>query len=931
MSADDGIDRKRLITRPLVSPGPLAELKDELYGLYLSAGAPSTSRIHRRIHELAEGDEISDPTATPSLDTVHKVLSSPGFPANVHHVIAVTAALLFPSPVTGVVPVVRGNPRIEEIRRLWERAAKYSPPGRLITDTPAGNLEVRQTLPPGAHDTALLPAYVLRAHDHRLHDLAEAALDEDDPRSGIAILVSDSTSGKTRALFEVLHHPVLPPMAGARGRRRPRSLAEAGWQVWPPRNPMPAELFLRELELIGPRTVIWLNEAQRYLIEPDEHTARGIAAGLRAVLADPTRTPVLILGTLWPGYLDQLTQRAEPGQDRYADARALVTGHTARVPDTFAGADLAAARASTDSRIQDALVTADAASGTSGSIERVTLTQHMAGVPALLDLYNNASDTVTAVLHAAMDARRCGHPEWLPVALLHYAAPAYLDDQQQQHHLTDPDWFTRALETLLTPRDAANARALHRPPVLPGQPHRDDVVRLEDYLDQTGRTERAGEFPPGGFWDAIADTITEPEVLCQLAATARACGRLRRAFQLFQSAADQGSTVALLALAARRESVGDSSSAERLAATAACHGDTRPLRELAQMRERAGDAAGAVRLYQQAADNGDNRALLELGRHYEKAGDLAGAVRLYQQAADNGDNRALLELGRHYEKAGDVAGAERLYQQAADNGDNFGLRGVVRLRERAGDYRGVEQLWREAADRGNEFALRELSELREQAGDREGAEQLALEAVDRGDLFALQFLAVRRYDAGDPEDAERLAAMAADRGNTSGFVVLAERRRTHDPSGAERLYQLAADRGRTDVFADLAELRDEAGEADAAEQIAMMAADRGNMLALRVLGLRRQDAGDLIGAQRFHQMGADRGDYLELRELAGLREEAGDAEGAARLYQMEADHGDMYGLTLLADMWERTGQSYRARRLRLYGFADNGGIAESWE
>src|SRR5262245_19818600 len=130
MSADDGVDRKRLITRPLVPPGPLAELKDELYGLYLSAGAPSTAQIHRRIHELAEGDEVSDPTATPSLDTVHKVLSSPSFPANVRHVIAVTAALLFPSPVAGMVPVVRVNPRVEEIRRLWERAAVQVPPGR---------------------------------------------------------------------------------------------------------------------------------------------------------------------------------------------------------------------------------------------------------------------------------------------------------------------------------------------------------------------------------------------------------------------------------------------------------------------------------------------------------------------------------------------------------------------------------------------------------------------------------------------------------------------------------------------------------------------------------------------------------------------------------------------------------------------------------
>ena len=140
MSADEGVNRKRRITPPVLPPGPLKELKEALYGLYLSADAPSVKRIHDRIRELADGDEASDPTATPVQDTVHKVLASPTFPPNVCHVVAVAAALLFPRHVDGVVPEVGDNPTVKKIRQLWEDAALHRPPGRLVTDTLAVDL-----------------------------------------------------------------------------------------------------------------------------------------------------------------------------------------------------------------------------------------------------------------------------------------------------------------------------------------------------------------------------------------------------------------------------------------------------------------------------------------------------------------------------------------------------------------------------------------------------------------------------------------------------------------------------------------------------------------------------------------------------------------------------------------------------------------------
>ncbi len=497
-----------MVKRPALPPGPVADLNMALYGLYRAAGAPSMERIRDRIRELAteadeNGKEVSDPTATPSHDTVHAVLTAPTPPTNVNNVIAVTAALLHPQKLMGEVSVVRGHPQVEEIRRLWAAAVAYVPLGRLLTEVPAQHLEVRRTLPPGAPDEGPLPAYIPRAHDLVLHGVAAAAL-ADTPRSGIAVLLSDSTSGKTRALFELLHHPVLAGTA-ARGQRKPppRSLAKAGWRVWPPINPIPARRFLQELPGIGPRTVIWLNEAQRYLIDPDSDTAEAIAIGLRELLADPARTPVLVLGTLWPRYLDEITAASSSSQDAFAAARALLAGHTIAVPGTFTGADLDVARVSTDTRIQDALATADTAVESRGHAREVSLTQHMAGVPALLDFYRTASTTIGAVLHAAMDARRLGHSEWLPVDLLRHAAVAYLTPQQQRHHLADREWFIHALKSLTTPLQTAAARVFHQPLAIPGHPT-GDLVRLEDYLDQHGRSERACLLPPSGFWVAAA-------------------------------------------------------------------------------------------------------------------------------------------------------------------------------------------------------------------------------------------------------------------------------------------------------------------------------------------------------------------------------------------------------------------------------------------
>ena len=86
-----------------------------------------------------------------------------------------------------------------------------------------------------------------REHDTQLGAVVRAAAEG---RSRTAVLVGGSSTGKTRACWEALQ--IL--------RDRPEP-----WRLWHPIDPTRPDAALRELPGIGPRTVVWLNEAQFYL------------------------------------------------------------------------------------------------------------------------------------------------------------------------------------------------------------------------------------------------------------------------------------------------------------------------------------------------------------------------------------------------------------------------------------------------------------------------------------------------------------------------------------------------------------------------------------------------------------------------------------------------------------------------------------------
>ncbi|NWF27990.1 helix-turn-helix domain-containing/SEL1-like repeat protein [Streptomyces sp. PKU-EA00015] len=814
-------------------------------------------------------------------------------------------------------------------------------PGKPIGEWEPHDLEVHPAGPalPSSRQR-VLPGYVRRAHDRVL---AQAVQDAQAGGSRMVVLVGTSSTGKTRACWEAV-----------------QPLAELEWRLWHPFDPTRAEAALDDLERVRPRTVVWLNEAQHYL--GDARAGERIAAALHALLTDPERGPVVVLGTLWPEYDRQFTALPSPGEpDPHSRVRELLAGRTLYIPSSFDAQALRAASALAkdgDRLLADALTRACA---------HGQVTQDLAGAPELLRRYACGTPAARALLEAAMDARRLGVGLHLPHSFLTDAAPDYLNDTD--HEDLSENWAEAAFAELAqtvhgkqAPMRHTTARPTRRPPgtpppPTPPSPPAGPVFRLADYLEQHGRTTRGQLCPPASFWHAAHTHLTRPEDLDNLARAADDRHRLQWAHHLRYRAADAGHPGALFYLAEMRETAGDAEGAEALARRAADAGDITALFYLAEMRETAGDGQVAEALYRQAADAGDTDALNRLAETRERAGDRLGAEvmacqaadvgdthavfslvemretagdgqvaeALYRQAADAGDTHAVFYLVEMRETAGDAEGAEALARRAADAGDITALFYLAEMREMAGDAESAEALYREAADAGVADALNRLAEMRERAGDRQGAEVMACQAADAGLTYALIYLAEMRERAGDQEGAEATARQAADAGHPEALVFLAYmRERAEDGEGAGAMARQAADAGHIYALINLAEMRKEAGDGEGAEALYREAADAGHSAALIGLAEMREGAGDGEGAETLYRQAADAGDTIALIHLAEMRERAGDREGAEAMARQAADVGDAYALINLAEMRERAGDAESAETL--YRQAANVGL-----
>jgi tetratricopeptide (TPR) repeat protein len=456
-------------------------------------------------------------------------------------------------------PTTRDLPRPDRQERAGRPVSEHDP---LV-------LEIHRAITPRGEETTLppLPPYIRRPHDDQLREAADQVANG---MSRWVTVVGGSSTGKTRACWELARY--LDEQEPGR------------WWLWHPYDPTRPDAAAAAIDQAGPYTIVWLNEAQSYLAPADERQGERIAAGLRTLLQDRNRRPVLVLATLWPEHWSALTTRPSATEpDPYAQARELLKGTAITLPDVFTPGELAGLHgAGVDPRLRQAAAHAEGG----------RVTQYLAGAPELEERYRTAPPAARAILHVAMDAGRYGHPGALPHALLEQAAPDYLDDHDWD--ALGEGWLEQALAYTATPRNGIRG-PLTRIRPRPGTPHPEreqPCYRLADYLDQIGRVERADVVPPASFWTAATSVVTDPRLLRHLGRQAEVAGEHNHAVRLFERAADQRDTFALSTLA--------------------------------QLRVQAGDEAGAVELFKRAG----LYALIEVWDQFGRSEDAA-ALRQY--------------------------------------------------------------------------------------------------------------------------------------------------------------------------------------------------------------------------------------------------------------------------------------------------------------
>lgn len=680
--ASGPVRRPRLLKRAEVAAGPLKDLKDLLYEAYLAAEAPTLDDVAADIAGADADDQAL--TAAPSRDSVHRCISSAELPAKQADAVAVAVVL------------ARRAAWDEEdlsrrIRSLWIQAQTARPAGlpiREITDPFA--LEVHRAIEVSSHsgaDLPLLPTYVQRTHDLRIHQRVSEALRG---RSQLVVLVGDSSSGKTRACWEAVQK--LPDE----------------WRLWHPIDPSRVDALLNDLASVGPRTVVWLNEVQHYLLTPPGDLGERAAAGLRSLMRDPTRAPILVLATTWPEHWSTLVSVPEQShmEDPHSQARALLTGGDVHVSSRFTGRDLVtlSEAASVDERIKHAMQNA----------EQGQITQYLAGAPALLERYRNAPVAARAVIAAAMDIRRLGHGPAIPHSLLENSAGNYLTDQQWDQ-LPD-NWLEGALfYATQSLRGARGPLSRIRPrsgEVRLNEPH----YRLADYLEQYGSEARQDSDVPSGLWYSLL------------------------------SWAERGSFVPLALAAMDRRLFHVSARFCRQAAIGGEHG---ALVLVARLLWDCGRRGEATTWYRAAVTAGVEGAVTEAANRLWAAGSPQLALS-WLEGVCKGNPAALAYAGDLLWRDGRVGEAIEWYRRAADAGDDFAQSFL--------DHAAIEPsrtdeslaLLERRAEEGDVNALYQAAKLAEEAGRIPEMISYYMRAVRAGDVTAMEFL----FRLGFPDEGE---------------------------------------------------------------------------------------------------------------------------------------------------------------------------------
>ena len=615
-----------------------------------------------------------------------------------------------------------------------DEAGRRPPGGVRVSEADPRRLGVHAAISMPGVPAETLPEYVPRDADVGVRARVEAAAQ----RGGFVLLVGGSSVGKTRCAAEAV-----------------KALLPDWWLVHPAGPDQVAAL----VAALTPRTVVWLDELQRYL--NSEHGLTGNM--VRALLNAPY--PAVIIGTLWPDRYHAYTALPAPGgADSHAREREVLDlADVIRIgPEfTLAEKDRARAAAARDPRLRIALESAG-----------YGLTQTLAAAPQLVTWWEDAKDAAPyawAVLAAVLDAARLGARAPFPAGFLRAAAPGYCTSQQQAE--APKNWFEQALAYATAKLHGAVA------PLSPIGAGMGQVAgyTVADYLLQHATRERRAVRVPASTWDALLGYVRDPADAAQVARSAESRLLYRYAIPLYRHAADAGTSraarraaVALWKLLTQR---GDLDEAEQvlpadnpvatlllLARREVMLKAERIGPDELRVRAEAGDSTAANWLAWLLADRGDLDGL----RARAEAGDRDAAERLADLLTGRGARDEAEQVWRACAEAGNENAAVRLAELLAARGDLDGAIQVLRARADAGDRDAAVRLAELLAARGDLDGAVQALRARADAGDGNAARRLANVLAWRGDLDGLR----ARIDAGDRDAGRKLPGLLIKRGRS---------------------------------------------------------------------------------------------------------------------------------------------------------------------
>ncbi len=450
------------------------------------------------------------------------------------------------------------------------------------------------------------------------------------------------------------------------------------------------------------RTVVWLDELQRYLGQRRQLSS--------AVISRLVTAGIMVLGTIWTTEYNALLTPPLGGDDQLRQAQdVLLLAEVVNIDQALTPPERerAVALAAGDARLAEALRATDH-----------TFIQMLAGGPALVRWWTDPSNPyASAMIQAAVDARRVGVQSPIGAAILTEAMHDYLHPLDR---MADPTtWLDRAL---------ADATALLAGAVAPvrrvgGTSAGSAVgVIVADFLLQHITQIRRTICPPHSLWNSLVSHLLDSGDIGRVAASARTRMRYRYSEPLLRQLIAGGEGPAATELAdilLSHDRIDDAIALLQEHDARHPHDETvrshlvhlgNLQRRIIELRQ-AGDATGREMLAEILADRGRTETL----RLAANTGDPAAQDELAQLLADRGQTHELDARAR----AGDTFAADRraalharreeldTLRSLADGGDQAGSFQLARLLARLGL---VDELAQRSA-KGDRFALDRLTAI----------------------------------------------------------------------------------------------------------------------------------------------------------------------------------------------------------------------------